>query len=297
MGTSCVLYPMTAYFIALPTSQIDALTDIIVRAESSASLSVEVNKKAVKEGYVPACPSPSGMGARRLLLYIFSECYKKPNNLIRIRDGSNNQLLRKLGYSFDRTAMSRHPGIINYERMLNCTFQFRDESKNKSIGLGEKILGVSRFTEKRHILFITFGDILSRMKKPSTSEGFNNFVGYYRSLGYQDDDYCVNPFFIFNTSFPVEFGRVIDSNKKSEFWNVYVFLVDVLPRVKKGSTLKLPWDKVHAIFCKRYNTLENFKFNFRKQLVDVLGIYPQAKGRVDADNQDELLLKHAPPPV
>jgi len=297
MGNKCPVYPMTAFFIALPTSQTYNVYEYVVRAGSSSSLLVAVDKKATKDGYVHACPIPTGMGARRLLLYIYSQRYKNPKQLVRIKHGSNNQFLRELGYSFGRTAMSKHPGTINFERLCNCTFQFRDESKNEAIGLGKKLLGLIRDPEIGDRLLVSYRQLLKAMKQSVTPEKYMTFKTHYRQLGFQEEDCCINPFFAFNAAFPVDFNQVVDTQKKSEFWNIYMFLVDYLSRVKKGKVVKLSWSMVHVIFCKRYNTIENFRYFFRQTLPDVLEIYPQAKGRIDVSNKESLILKHAPPPV
>ena len=91
---------------------------------------------------------------------------------------------------------------------------------------------------------------------------------------------------------------MIGTTHRGEFWNIYVFLVDLLPRIPQGEQLRLRWGVMNVFFMSR-TTKERFKYRFKELLPQVLGIYKEAKDSVDVNSEkDFLLLYRAPlPPI
>ena len=98
-------------------------------------------------------------------------------------------------------------------------------------------------------------------------------------------------------AFPVDFEQVKKLKKKKEFWNIYLFLVDVLPRIPQGEKPQIEWSVMKALFSDNYSTKENFIYHFKRVLKQVLEIYPAARRNVIVSRSDVLTLKHTPPPI
>ncbi|WP_188149709.1 hypothetical protein [Teredinibacter waterburyi] len=117
----------------------------------------------------------------------------------------------------------------------------------------------SQYGAKRDSLLIDFKDLKSIVKQhyKERSEAFENALPHLN-----DSSLCVNPAFVFRLNVPIDFNQVIGTAQKSEFWNIYVFLVDPLPRIPKKNTQTLEWDLVYRIFRKRYSAQPKFKYFF-----------------------------------
>ncbi|MFL0809111.1 MAG: hypothetical protein K6L76_01730 [Agarilytica sp.] len=296
------VFPMTAFFIALPIKKEANTTELNVGNGINERLVVNTAKKVGDGGtMMSTAPFPSGMGARRILLYIFAHRFAQPNQILRLNEDSNNAFLRKLGYNFGRTAMSSHPGIVGLKSLIPCRYQLGSEDINEEIGLGKLMTNSYnlRYGRLSNQLLLKRKSLILEVKRRTTAELFKQKYEAYFAKFTSEEDVFLHPFFAFDTALPFKYSCVMGSTKKSEFWNVFVFLVDLLPRIKKGKSLPIPWKEVYALFQKRYGDdgESPFKHFFKQTLNDVFEIYPNAKGRVDTGDKVNLILKHAPPPV
>lgn len=261
------VHPMVAAFIALPLERNSGDAQIPLKKKKG-NIVMQSGFVKTKSGKWQTFGLPEGMAGRRVFLYLFSEFYQDANVIIRL-NRNKREYAKTFGY---RASKSRvlHPVFMNFSRMAVMTIKFINKENNDRTYY-------PKFTED-------YDRIISLEKEDKCQDYFNGI--------------SCNPTFLFRMGFPVDFRHVIGTNKKSEFWNVYVFLIDVLPRIKKGTNKKISWELMHDVFYRRYKTLANFKFNFEKKLSEVFKIYPQAKGKVDPDSdKHHLILKYAPPPI
>lgn len=289
---------MTAFFIGLPIKKDASISELNIGKGIKTKLVVNTVKKVGQGGaMVSSAPFPSGIGARRILLYIFNYRYSNPTKILRLSEKSNNAFLRKMGYNFGRTAMSNHPGIAGLKSLTPCSFQLGNEEFNQKIGISKLIMtGYNLRMGLEHKLLSDATSLKSEIKRRTTPDEFTKYEGFLDSDENRDSIF-LHPFFAFRLDVPVDFSLVAKSTKKSEFWNVYVFLADILPRVKKGKSLPVPWKDIHTIFQRRYGDEGQFRYFFKKILQEVFTVYPQAKSRVDTSNKEHLILKHTPAPI
>ena len=265
---SSPIHAMVAAFIALPIDK--GRGDAIINlSNGSTDVFLQAGVVQTKKGVNSIFGLPEGMAGRRIFLYLFSKFYEDINCIIELSK-DKSEFIRLFGYQNPK-ARILHPIRINFFKALYMRVKFTNSINNKKAG---------------HREIDDFGDCIIAANKAS-SDGVN----YYSSLSY-------NWGFMFKMAFPVNFKHVRDANKKSEFWNVYVFLIDVLPRIPKGTKKTIEWRVIHRIFMNRYKTKENFKYFFKKTTDEVLKFYPKAKGKIDTDSdKNHLILKYAPPPI
>ncbi len=86
--------------------------------------------------------------------------------------------------------------------------------------------------------------------------------------------------------------------------DIYRWLAQRLHRQNPDRPMMLTWNVLHEQFGWNYGRLDNFRPVFLRTLAEVLAVYPQARGRVYADEANEvcrdgrgLWLCHAAPPV
>ncbi|MCG8482155.1 MAG: hypothetical protein MJA31_02505 [Clostridia bacterium] len=310
---------MVAFFIALPLERKKVpTTELIIPPGSHSKIQTIIKSfnYRMKNGETYTLGMPTGMGARRALLYIFSEMYKREiginkvdsfEAMIRLDDTSKNQYLRKIGYSFEKSAMGKHDGDNELFKFYGCTYDilyyeynnlYRKENKYDGAEILPfqtlllEYLKIDKAAGTRSSIIL--GEFLDKIKERNKTI---NLPPAKDSISNSNEGFYINPFFAFKLSFPVNFDHVVGTSKRNDFWNIYVFLIDVLPRIHKSKKKTISWKMMHTIFCNR-KSLANFKYHFKKYLTEVLEIYPQAKGKIDFDSDREyLILKYAPPPV
>lgn len=260
------VHPMVAIFIALPITNEPEIVELRLKKEVA---NIQINTHGVprKHGEWKSYGFPCGMAARRILLFIFSEIYRTGNTSLAFGDGSRQDILYRFGYRISSRQQGNHPlfrQFIRIQRMgIKFTNPLNNEKCNFSLaGYSDSMLGV-RMDENGEIIEGPF----------------------------------LNPGFLFNMAFPVEFEHVIGTDKKNRFWNVYMFLIDVLPRIEKGKTKKITWSLLHDVFYHRPPNLAHFKNMFKQEVEEVTTLYKKAKGKVITDDKTYLKLKYAPPPI
>ncbi len=268
------IHPMVAMFIALPINKSDEGDPVrelriksperIIQVQSSTFHDLPDNTAGKK---VPL-GIPQGLHARRLLLYIFSQVHQLHNAMVFPPDLSKKEQLELLGYRFKKSQQGNHPVYLEYFRLQKTVFRYLHPKDNKEAGYD-----IGKYSD-------------------------NLFSHWRNEDGILEDDYLyINPNFMFRVGFPVDFNHVIGTKKRSRFWNVYMFLVSVLPIIQKGRLLRLSWELVHQIFCYRPPNLAHFKNHFKNEVEDVISIYPKAEGKVIMSDKTYLKLKYAPPPI
>lgn len=260
------VHPMVALFIALPLESLPKDFQVSpIKHGANVIIQSGVFYSSKHKKHIPA-GLPFGMAARRILLFFFHHFYLNPDFKFRT-DRNTKEVFHDFGYNFVKNRRSSIPSI-NFQLIPLCDITFTEDKHLKEIGveLGD--------------------DPFSKIFLRGTADDGKTYVEYKR-----------NPKFIFSMRFPVDFKKVLKSRKKSEFWNVYLFLVDVLPRIPKGKTQRISWAIIHDIFYQRYGTIANSKYYFKKHVSEVFEIYPQAKTRVDTSDSEDLLLKNAPAPI
>ncbi len=262
------IHPMVAMFIALPT-----------KLASSSTVNWTRNDRNVRIFSIPAklgngryttYSIPWGNIGRRIFLYLFSAFYQQPKHVYKTGYACC-EFLNNFGYN-KTVFRTRDPVLHMFLRLINCGYCFEKPTYNVSAGYD------SIEKERTTIMF----------------ERLN-----YGNSPRDEFEIRLNPDFLFKAAFPVDFRHVVGSNRRCEFWNIYLLLVDVLPRIGHRKTERITWETLAAIFGNSYKSkhaMANFKFNFKKQLAEVLEIYPQAKGKVEPTDS-ELRLKYAPPPI
>ena len=260
------VHPMVAVFIALPINNDPQNMEIRLK-KARANLHVTATSVPKKDGKWVLGGLPCGMAARRILLYIFAEAYQTGNTSLAFGNGSRQDILYKLGYRQASSLQGNHPLFRQLVRIQRIAIKFENPKDNEQCGFSLKnysdnMLGVRRDND---------GEII--------------------------EGPFLNPNFLFNMAFPVDFNHVIGTDKKNRFWNVYMFLIDVLPRIEKGKVKEISWSLVHDVFYHRPANLAHFKFYFKKEVEDVINIYPKADGKVIMNDKTYLKLKHAPPPI
>lgn len=260
------IHPMVAVFIALPLEQTDfeeqffTLNEYCIKATSTPAEIFAIGR---------VCGVPAGVVARRILLYFFSKFYQDELFELNVRVDSK-QFINLFGYN-TKSYRVQNPVIQEFTRLTSCKFELSS--------LGDLIRAGYKTIKQAYIA----NDMLI-VDKTSIVEG-------------REANIFLNPAFMFKAAFPVDFKHVKSTNKRSEFWNVYLLLVDILPRIEPRKTLQVPWTTLEKIFCNRYSTLENFKYFFKKTLEDVIEIYPKSKGKVITQNKDHVVFCHTPAPI
>jgi len=258
------VHPMVACFIALPLEHVSPESAVRLK-KPKGNILMKAGDFYTREKRYQTLGMPSGMGARRVLLYFFSMFYKDQLGWL---DPSRTpkEFISEFGYDEQKNRRT-HIVKFNFLKILKMRIQFADNKDNVRAGFHS---------------IDSFGDCMV--------SGNQADDGWYETISY-------NPSFLFKMAFPVDFNQVVNTRKKSHFWNAYLFLVDVLPRIEPGKSRKISWTLMHDVFYRRYKTLENFRYNFRKTVDDVYSIYPKARGKVDLSRSDYVTLRHAKPPI
>ncbi|MBL4623551.1 MAG: hypothetical protein JKY42_00145 [Flavobacteriales bacterium] len=261
------IHPMVAAFIALP---LNPQPKIIIETTISNHRNIVMESGVIRSQEKPKLLNlPSGMLGRRIFLYFFSAFYRDKNYEFDLNDAGKFSKL--LGYnSTDRHINREAQDALN--DFLNTRIKFVDHSDNK---FHYDYLGVKELSDINTRLVL--------VDRQSTDDDSGKVI--FNQSG------------IFTMAFPIDFERVKKLKKKSGFWNVYVFLADVLPRIPPRKKPVIAWKVLNILFGDNYGTLENFKLNFTKTLKEVEKIYPEAKGKVDTSRSDVLVLRHASPPI
>lgn len=256
------IHPMVAVFINLPIDK--NTTQFLVDSEHAIEVFADPTKY---QSRATTRPLPKGIAIRRLLLYLFSQFYQD-GDFVLCEKVLSAKFLNLFGYN-NRVCRRNHKLLVAYIRLLYTRFKFFNDEDN--IAAGYERLDQRTCTEM--LLGKNISDDVFEIR--------------------------LNPKFMFKAAFPVDFRHVVASNRRCEFWNIYLLLVDVLPRIGHRKTERITWEMLSAIFGRSYKSkhaMANFKFNFKKQLAEVLEIYPQAKGKVEPTDS-ELRLKYTRPPI
>lgn len=277
LGVS-VIHPMTAVFIALPYSGTNGEIGsyVIFHGNPDVGLRISVRKEGGGSSGVVESPRQIefGFSLRRVLLYAFAKAYEVKENSLIILGGeaSKDAMLRKFGYGYKKSAMGKnHPFMKAFKSLGNLSVDFSDQRINTDLGFFDKTDLVTRIP-------ITIIGYVKHVYKKNYPEYYDELVAELE--GVHDNTVCVNPFCAFNMAFPVNFRHVLQTNKKSEFWNVYMFLVDFLPRIPKDKFYMLSYEFLNNVFGRR-QTVPRFKYMFQKYVKEVLVFYPEADGKID----------------
>lgn len=254
------IHPMVAAFIALssqPTQRIIVESSIV----NHRKLLLEP-ATASYDGKPHLTNLPNGMVGRRILMYFFSEFYRDKNFIFDLAD--SDTLWKSLGYKSTDRHIKRYAkeALITF---LTMTVRFANFAENKVHFdyLGEK--DVSEIDT--------------------------------RTVLVDQDKIIYNQSGLFNMAFPVDFEKIKKLKVRNGFWNVYLFLVDALPRIPPKEKARIEWHVLKVLFSDNHRTLENFKYFFIQTSKKVFAIYPKAEKSVDYTRSDMLVLKHAPPPI
>ena len=254
--------PMVAIFISLPTRP-SKIIEKRIFDDAGFDKDLLLDGTYKRQGNI-VMGLPSSMEGRRVFLYFLSQAYRDKNFVYQSGKGYR-AIAADFGY--DNTK-SRH-----YKKVVFQLLKF----------VHAKISFLYYEDSKRHGL-VTYADTHNKMFNLTFNNGLMTRIQ-------------LNPNFMFNCAFPVDFKRVIGTRKKCFFWNIYLLLVDVLPRTKRREKNPISWVFLHKLFNSTY-TIENFKYTFKNTVKEVLEIYPQAKGKVDtASDKDHLILSYAPAPI
>lgn len=256
------VHPMVALFIALPLENNCVDTEIYTRKPDRNAFIRSIPVR-FRDDKFRAPGLPHGMTGRRVFLYLFSQFYKDRNFVLE-QSFDKKPFIETFGYDVPRFR-KKHPIRLAFYKVMYSEVKFYDDRDNAKAGYSSV-----------------------------TQDGASMFDAVW-----QNGIWTVklNSEFIFKMAFPVDFSHVIGTNKKCLFWNVYLFLVDVLPRIPKGKSKHISWELMHDVFHRRYDTIANFKYFFTQQLEDIFSIYPQAKNKVDVSDSNDLILKYAPAPI
>lgn len=261
--------PMVAIFCALPLHN-DFLPEKrvfpVIKGDDRNLLvyGADVNVSDGKgRSYAKRVNVPNGMIARKLLLYFFSKFYQEPDYVENLENGWD-VLIEKLGYD---NYKSRHKDRYweSVEQVIKSTYSFLYDEDNELYGL--------------------------RNRSDNHNKMFLGLVenGVLKNL-------FLNPKFMFNCGFSVDFRKVKGSKKKALYWNIYLLLADIMPRIPTSRHYFLPWTYLYKVFAGNYSILANFKNEFLKQVREVEEIYPAIRGHYTHDRKN-LYLYYAPAPV
>lgn len=254
------IHPLVAAFIALPTQPTHRIV-IESSIENHRNLLLE-SGTANHNGKQFLTNLPSGMLGRRILMYFFFMFYHDKDFSYDLSDADG--LWEKLGYK----STDRH--IKSY-------------ANNAFIEIIKTRLRFADFTENKvHYDYKGLTDI---------SEADTRLVLV------DQDDVIYNQSGLFNMAFPVDFEKTKKLKVRNGFWNVYLFLVDALPRIPPKEKARIEWHVLKVLFSDNHRTLENFKYFFIQTSKKVFAIYPKAEKSVDSTHSDMLILKYAPPPI
>ena len=258
------VHPMVAFFIALPLKERapDAEIYLLNRGANAYMRSgVHYHQETGKSTFLGF---PGGVVGRRIFMYFFWLYYRDPSAFF-IHGDNIKEDINEFGYH-SKSGRLGHPVRQGLMKFVYIKARFILPENNIRVG----------FT------------------------GIDQYCDIMVAYKWVDRKYTVimpNQRYLFRMGFPIDFDRVKSIRKKCEFWNVYMFLIDVLPRIEKGTKTRISWELMHDVFVRRYTTIENFRYFFRKQVKAVLEIYPQAKSKVDTSHNGELILGYAPPPI
>lgn len=264
--------PMVAAFIALPLKRLKSNdTYLLFEGERPRDLILKPSRHqetslSRKWGEEIGLDIPYGMRARRILLLFFHHQYLNPDTrfIYSIPDDSKS-LGEALGYEERK---SRHS-----DRVLTSLIEL-------------SFLTISFLS---HELNEKFGFVSLKQRNAAMFNIGYDFLSNQYNLSF-------NPEFLFKNAFPVDYNHVVNLRKKSDFWDTYLFLVDVLPRIKPRNKVLFQWYFIHELF-RRDSTLANFKYHFKKTLEEVYNIYPKAKGRIDTSDKKYLICRYTPSPI
>lgn len=255
--------PMVAIFISLPTKPTNKIIERRTFNESKITdKNLAIDGATQRKDIVLGVPH--AMEGRRVLLYFFYRAYLDKNF---VYQAAKRHRDIAVDFGYDNTK-SRHPKPIVFQliKLVYSKISFLYHEDNELYGL------------------LNYSDTQNQMFSLTVENGSITRIQ-------------LNPNFMFNCAFPVDFKQVIGTRKKCFFWNIYLLLVDVLPRTKFRQKKPISWVFLHKLFNSTY-TIENFKYAFKNTVTEVLEIYPQAKGKVDtASDKDHLILSYAPAPI
>lgn len=261
------IHPMVAVFIALP---IYGTSSDIMYTYNQRMVQISSNPFPMPDRDLAInLGLPGGLQARKLLLYFFSRFYQDDYFVLHTRIESKD-CINEFGYHC-RQYRYAHPLLIELRKLLYCNFEYSNVEFLEQSGYTT----IKHIIHARRMLVFDYG----RFKE-------NDVTTIY-----------LNPLFMFKTMFPVAFDMVLRSERKCEFWNIYLLLIDLLPRIPPRQKVQISWELLHDVFCRRYGSLANFKYFFRKQLTEVLQVYPQARGRVGTSQKHEVTFRNAPAPL
>ncbi len=261
-----VVSPMVAIFCALPIHD-EPLAELRVPpTKDDRNLLIYGGDVNIREGgktLAKRLNVPNGMIARKMLLYYFSKFYLNPA-YVHDFDKPLKDIAEDYGYDNYKSRHSlRFSATI--DQIIHAKFSFLYHEDNE-------LYGLMKHSDNHNKIF------------RGASED-----GSLRSL-------FLNDKFMFNMAFPVDFRHVEGSRKKALFWNMYLLLVDLMPRIPQDKHCYLPWSYLQLLFAGNYANLANFKNELKTKLREVEEIYPRIKGRYSIDKKN-LYLFYAPPPV
>lgn len=268
------IHPMVAFFISLPVEPDVEIDNLIIQHNESPLELFTQRYFDENKGSSVFVPVPQMMSARRIYLYLFSMFYfsydAEFNGKINKKDWTvrlSSKDVANLGYEY-KTPRKRQELDVAFKRVLLARYRFMKSDDNAIFGPPpiSKDYGHTLFTLK-------------------LSKNNNEIFGLDKTSA-----------FMFKAGFPINFSHVLGTNKRCSFWNVYLLLVDILPRVPRNRELHISWMILRRIFRNRYSDLAAFSFNFKKNLNEVLEIYPQAKDKVRFDKYG-FYYRYAPPPI
>jgi hypothetical protein len=262
-----ILSPMVAMFCALPIHD-EPLAELRVFPVQTADRNLliyggEVNMREGNKTFSRRLNIPNGMIARKMLLYYFSKYYLHPT-FVHDCDRPPKDIAEDYGYDNYKSRHAERFAVI-IDQIVHARYSFLYHEDNE-------LFGLIKHSDNHNRLFLgesEHGDIKTLF---------------------------LNPKFMFNCAFPVDFRHVKGSRKKALFWNIYLMLVDVMPRIPQGKDCFLPWTYLHLLFAGNYTNLANFKNEFKTQLKEVEKIYPRIVDRYWIDKK-KLNLLYTPPPI
>jgi len=262
------IHPMTALFISLPLEGTPNTIEVrIPNPVDPIAITCGNFSKGdeIITGYLP-----QGMPARRILLYFFHHFFVDPNFYYRVDDLHKGlkSFLNDIGYMESRNRRLS-PLKVHLIRFLKASVKFANLES-----LQRAHYAVNDEYMASHLMFGLSADK----------------AGNITSIRQ-------NPYGLFNMAFPIDIKHIYGTRKKCFFWDIYVFFVDVLPRVKWSEKKRISWEMVHTVFCKRLTDLNRFKYLFKKEVEEVLKIYPEAVGKIDLQDKHDLILQFAPAPM
>ncbi|WP_018276015.1 hypothetical protein WKI13_02210 [Teredinibacter turnerae] len=222
---------------------------------------------------------------RRVFLYLFAKAFDEGSNAPIILSQDTEQkskLLRRFGYNYNKSAMGKgHPFIKSQPILFLSALLFNFENVATGHKLGINHNG-TKFNFCSSSLVVTLQQLLTLIKEYNADD-YNSFLKSLVQSGIdvRETTYLSNPYFAFSyAGIPVYWPDVLTTNKKSDFWNLYVFLTDMLYRMPELTAYQISWEDLWLTFGRR-GTLVKFKHNFRRLLEEVYEIYPEAIDKVD----------------